>query len=91
MDVGEAIQNALIGHAELELGDSITQAFMHTVTKGQMFIHIIPSHIKDIGMGEHIWIAIGRAIPHNHFLILGNALTRQFGIFHGSAPHMHYR
>ena len=64
---------------------------MHPVAEGQVLVHVVTHHVELIWIREHGWVTVGRAIPHDDLLILGNALPRDFRVFHGSAAHVHDR
>ena len=64
---------------------------MSTMAKGEMLIDIRSGQVKHIRIRENRGISIGCAVPHNHLLILSNALPGHFGVFYSRAPHVHYR
>ena len=41
MNIGETLENALVGHFQLHLSDTVAQTPMHTVTKCNVFFDII--------------------------------------------------
>ena len=90
VDIGKPLENALIGHLELQLRDAITQATMHAVAEGQMLVDVVAHHVELVGVGEHGGVPVRRAVPHDHFFIFGDALSGDFSVFHRGAPHMHH-
>ena len=63
---------------------------MDAMAKSQMFINIRSGHIKHIRIWKNRWVSIGSAVPHDHFLIFGNALSGHFCVLCRRAPHVHH-
>ena len=91
VDIGEPLENALIGHLELQLRNPIAQTTMHAVAEGQMLVDVVAHHVELVGVGEHRGVPVRRTVPHDHFFILGNALSGKLSVFHRGAPHVHHR
>ena len=56
-----------------------------------MLLYIGAVHIKFFGLRENVRITISSAVPHDNFLILGNALLTNFGVLCCRSAHGDYR
>ena len=53
VDIGEPLENPLIGHLELQLRHAIAEATMDSMAESQMLVDIVTHHVELIGVGEH--------------------------------------
>ena len=58
LDVGETLQDFLIGELQLHIGNARAETFMRTVAEGEVFSGIFPRDVKAVRVREDIRVAV---------------------------------
>src|SRR5690606_10570544 len=70
-EVGEALEEPGQDGLQFGTGDVLAQALMDAVAEGQVAGHL-PLEVRDIGIGEDAWIAVGRVHRHDDEVALAD-------------------
>ena len=89
--------HAALGHflqqdADLQFGQPRADTAMNAVSKGEMAARIGAINDDIVGIiAKNAAITIGREIPHDQLVALGNVLPAKLAVSGRSAPHMRKR
>ncbi len=87
-DVGKPRQKLAIDRLELDLRHALADAGVRAIAKGDVLVGVCPLNVQAIGILEHRFVAVGRAIVHDHLFALGDLLAGNLDVAGSRAAHV---